>query len=151
MNRLSKTEYLVLKALYLRDFAGDPGLALTVSELGLKEKDAINRIRELVYYIERLEKEGFVETDSDFYIESDHMSFEYLNSAVELKEDRVRLSSQGTELMAGMDGGTGAGGLGSGMTAILEMPQIKSAVTVLVIVAMGIGGLIGFLVGRMIP
>lgn len=95
MERFSKTEYMILKLLYEREASPDEEGAPLIERLELREKDEITQIRELVFYVEKLEREGFLITEPGFYTESDHMSFTYLNSAVELDESRIRLSDTG--------------------------------------------------------
>jgi len=99
MNRFSRTEFLLLNHLYQKETEAGIMPALLETDLDLQESDEISRIRELVFYIEKLEREGVLETDPEFYMESDHMSFTYLNSAVELDESRVRLSDEGRRLI----------------------------------------------------
>lgn len=101
MNRFSRTEFLLLNYLYQKEIGAGTGSTLLETELDLQETDEINKVRELVFYLEKLERESVLETDPEFYLASDHMSFTYLNSAVELYEDRIRLSDAGRQLIVG--------------------------------------------------
>lgn len=148
MNRFSRTEFLLLSALYQREIGTGSGLTLLEMDLDLQEKDEISKVREIVFYIEKLEREGVLETDSGFYMESDHMSFTYLNSAVELYEDRVRLSDAGRQMIVQY--------MGSGKTArflkaygrIVETPETRHVLMV-ISAALLLGGLIlGYAAGR---
>lgn len=100
MNRFSRTEFLIVEYFYQKEIAAGAMPPLLQADLELQETDEISRIREIVYHVEKLEREGVLETDPDFYLESDHMSFTYLNSAVELDESRIRLSDEGRRQIA---------------------------------------------------
>ena len=75
-------------------FEGDEYL-FDFSSYLLKETDSIKQIQEIVYYIERLEGLGFVTIDEGLYEESDKISFEYMNSAVEIDFNKVHISELG--------------------------------------------------------
>lgn len=145
MNRLSRTEHLLLSALYSQE-DGAGGQSLLEMDLELKEKDAINRIRELVSHIEKLEKEGLLETEPGFYDESDHLSFTYLNSATGLHEERIRLSEQGRMLVSGVPANPGK--LGGTLGELWDDRNRRRAVVILCVLCFAAGLLAGYLAGR---
>lgn len=145
MNRLLRTEMLLLNALSLRENS-QGALPLLEADLDLHEKDPINRIRELVFYIEKLEREGLVVTEPGFYEESDHMSFTYLNSAVELREERVCLSEEGRRLVAGASSVPGR--YRRALEHLLAEPECRTLLTALCIVSLAAGLAAGYLIGR---
>ncbi len=59
----------------------------------LKETDPVSQIQEIVFYLERLEGFGYVTTEDNFYTESDKLSFEYMNSAIEIDFLRLNLNT----------------------------------------------------------
>lgn len=149
MNRFSRIEYLLLNYLYSKE-TGIADAPLLETGLELQEKDEINKIREIVFYIEKLEREGFLETDPGFYTESDHMSFTYLNSAVELNEEAVRLSEEGRQLVISHMGSGEAARFVSAYRRIIETPETRTVLTTTGIGLFALGALAGFLAGRVL-
>lgn len=150
MNRFSRTEFLLLNYLYNKETGAGRGSNLMQTDLNLHEKDEINRIRETVFYVEKLEREGFLETDPEFYTESDHMSFTYLNSAVELNEERIRLSGEGRELMVRYMGSGGSARFMNAYRRIMEAPETRNVHLVITLMMLVLGMAIGFLAGRVL-
>lgn len=148
MNRFSRTEFQLINYLYNKETGVEAGASLRETEFGLQEKDEISRIRELVFYIEKLEREGVLETDPDFYTESDHMSFTYLNSAVEIDENKVRLSEEGRRLMYEHIGSGGRGRFMRAYGRITEVPETNSVLQTLCAMTLILGLVLGFLAGR---
>lgn len=148
MNRFSRTEFLLMKYLYDKKTGSDSQLPLLETELDLREKDEINRIREIVSYVEKLEREGFIETDSEFYTESDHMSFTYLNSAVELDEERIRLSDGGYQLIVQYLGSGGTARFRNAYKRIMEAPETRNVHLAMCFLMLLAGALAGFFAGR---
>lgn len=148
MNRFSRTEFQLINYLYNREMGLEATAMLLNTELGLQEKDEISKIREVVFYIEKLEREGILETDPDFYTESDHMSFTYLNSAVELDEDKVRLSDEGRRQMGDYLRSSGGGRFFTAYTHIMNAPETKCVLQTLCALALLVGGVLGFVAGR---
>ncbi len=148
MNRFSRTEFLLINYLYNRDTGTDAGVELLNTDLGLQEKDPISRIRELVFYVEKLEREGVIETDPVFYTESDHMSFTYLNSAVEIDEKRVRLTEEGHRLVIDSMGTSRRGKFRNAYARIMDIPETKNVLQILCGLAFVMGAAVGILAGR---
>ena len=150
MNRFSKTEFQLINYLYTREKAAEneTGVSLLETELGLQEKDEIKRIREVVFYVEKLEREGVLETDPGFYTESDHMSFTYLNSATELDEVKIRLSEEGRRLITEFMGYGGGGRFMNAYRRVMETPETKNVLITLCVLALVFGILVGYAVGR---
>ena len=94
MAEITKLQIKILEDLYRRDIESGE-VILTGGKYVLVEKDPIMKIRELVYNIEKMDALNYVDLDLNYFIESDFVSFEYMNSAVELKEKRIRISSLG--------------------------------------------------------
>lgn len=149
MNRFSRTEFQLINYLYNRETGVEAGAALLETELGLQEKDEISKIRELVFYIEKLEREGLLETDPDFYTESDHMSFTYLNSAVELCENKVRLSDEGRRQMRDYLGSGGGGRFMTAYTRIVDTAETKRVLQMVCALSLFAGMVLGFVAGRL--
>lgn len=148
MNRFSRTEFQLIDYLYKRELGATAGTSLLDAELELQEKDEINRIREIVFYVEKLEREGLLETDPDFYTESDHMSFTYLNSAVELNEDRIRLSDEGRRLISEHTGAVTVGRFSRAYGLIMNAAETRRALQLLCSAALLLGLVLGFAAGR---
>jgi len=149
MNRFSRTEFLLLNHLYQKETEAGIMPALLETDLDLQESDEISRIRELVFYIEKLEREGVLETDPEFYMESDHMSFTYLNSAVELDESRVRLSDEGRRLITQYMASGKTSRFLNAYKRITETSETRDVlVTVSFLLFLG-GLLVGYAVGRL--
>ncbi len=150
MNRFTKTELLLLNHLYQKETGADTAPTLLEAELDLQESDEISRIRELVFYIEKLEREGVLETDAEFYMESDHMSFIYLNSAVELDESRVRLSDEGRSLITQYMASGKTSRFLNAYKRITTTPETRDVfMTVCSLVFLG-GLLLGYAAGRLL-
>lgn len=147
MNRFSRPEFLLLNYLYSREAGAPEGIGILGAELELREKDPINRIRELVFHIEKLEREGYITTDPEFYTESDHMSFTYLNSAVELDEHRVRLSDAGRQLVGEHMGSGFLARISNGYRRIAESPESRGVFTGSCIFLFLLGLIFGLLAG----
>lgn len=94
MAEITKLQIKILEDLYRRDIESEE-VILTAGKYVLVEKDPIMKIRELVYNIEKMDALNYVDLDLNYFVESDFVSFEYMNSAVELEEKRIRISSLG--------------------------------------------------------
>lgn len=66
----------------------------------LSETDEIKQVQEIVYYIEKLADLNYLTIDGQFYVESDRMSFEYLNSAVEIDFNKIQITEEGKQWLA---------------------------------------------------
>lgn len=97
MGEISKVQVKILEDLYRRDVDNALTVRIQPSEYDLDEKDEIMRIRELVYYIDRLKAIELVDTQEHYYTESDSVSIEYLNNAIEINDRRINLSPLGIE------------------------------------------------------
>jgi len=97
MAEITKLQMKILEDLYKRDVDKDISVKIQTSLYDLDEKDDIMKIRELVYNIDKLIALYFIDVDHNYYIESDFVSFEYMNSAVEIIENRVKISSLGID------------------------------------------------------
>ncbi len=148
MNRFSRTEFLLLNYLYDKEIGTQSDGTLLETDLNLRENDEISRIREIVFYVEKLEREGFLQTDPAFYTESDHMSFTYLNSAVELNEDSIRLSDEGRRMIVQYRGSGGSARFFNALNRIMEKQETRQVLLVLSIVMVLLGVLIGYVIGR---
>ncbi len=148
MNRFSRTEFLLMNYLYNKNNGTGTQPRLLEMDLNLREKDEISKIRELVSYVEKLEREGFIETDPEFYTESDHMSFTYLNSAVELNEERIRLSHEGHQLIIDYMGSGAFARFRNAYKRIMEAPETRTVHLTLSFLMMLLGALLTFLAGR---
>ncbi|MBI9014548.1 MAG: hypothetical protein JEZ08_20085 [Clostridiales bacterium] len=97
MAEITRLQIKILEDLYKRDVESDVNIKIQTSLYDLDEKDEIMKIRELVYNIDKLIALYFIDVDQNYYIESDFVSFEYMNSAVEIIENRVKISSLGID------------------------------------------------------
>lgn len=148
MNRFSRTETQLIHYLYNRDGGTGTGVTLLNMDLGLQENDPISRIRELVFYVEKLEREGVIETDPNFYTESDHMSFTYLNSAVEIEEKRVHLTEEGRRVVTDSMVTGIREKFGNAYAGIMDVPETKNVLQILCGLAFMMGAAVGILAGR---
>jgi len=149
MHSFDKMEFRIMETLYSRDVDGNSDLMLQSESIPFKETDPMNRIRELVFHIEELEREGYVVTEPDFYDSSDHMSFTYLNSATELYETRVRLSDEGMKLVETFRMHHASIGLGQAFQHTMESKGGKMVVGIVALVFVLIGFVAGYCVGRL--
>lgn len=97
MAEISKVQLKILEDLYHRDIENTLSVRIQPEAYDLEEKDEIMKIRELVYYIDQLKLIDLVETQEHYYTESDFVSIEYLNNAMEIYDRRVNLSPLGIE------------------------------------------------------
>lgn len=96
MSEITKLQIKILEDLYKRDVENE-SLKLLGERYELEEKDPIMKIREIVYNIEKLNELNFLVLDANYFIESDFVSFEYMNSAVEILDNRIKISSLGID------------------------------------------------------
>lgn len=97
MALISKLQYEILENLFKRDVEKDSSISIHPDFYNLEEKDGIVKVRELVFNIDQLINLNFVKTANKYYIESDNMSFEYMNNAIEIIEDRINISPLGIQ------------------------------------------------------
>ena len=90
---VNKLQKKLLDDLYKRDIL-EEAINISFEEYELAETDDIMKVRELVYYIDQLVNMKMIDA-VDYYIEAGMVSFEYMNKAVEIIEDRVKISKLG--------------------------------------------------------
>lgn len=95
MTEVTTIEKQLLFDLNDRDMFESGEYLIDLSSYLLKEKDAIKRIQEVVFYLERLEGNGFVSLENGFYEESDKISFDYMNSATDIDFNKVHITDAG--------------------------------------------------------
>jgi len=93
MVSVNKLQKKLLYDLYKRDILKE-SISITFQEYDLDETNDIMKVRELVYYIDQLVNMNMIDA-VDYYIEAGMVSFEYMNKAVEIIEDRVKISKLG--------------------------------------------------------
>jgi len=98
MVKLNETQWRILELIDLED----EQVPLTVDHpaFKLKETDSMLKIRELVFNVELLIEQGYLEAEEAFYEASDKMSFEYMNSAVAIDLSKVKMTALGSSLIA---------------------------------------------------
>lgn len=97
MSEISKLQIEILENLYIIDVSKNSDKRIQPEFFTLEEKDEIMKTRELVYNIDQLVKLQFITTSDKYYVESDNMSFEYMNNALEILDDRVNISPLGIQ------------------------------------------------------
>lgn len=105
MADISKVQLKILDDLYKRDIGNDISIRIQPEFYQLEEKDPIMQVRELVFNIDYLQSIDMIETMVHYYDESDSVSIEYLNNAVELHDRRIKLTNLGIQYMEAL--GTG--------------------------------------------
>ncbi|MCH4888324.1 hypothetical protein EZV73_12105 [Acidaminobacter sp. JC074] len=90
---MTKLQKKILDDLYRRDILNEE-IHFSAESYDLEEVDKIMRTRELVYILDQMSAMKVIDAD-DFYLESGMVSFEYMNKAVEIIEDRVKISKLG--------------------------------------------------------
>lgn len=98
MVNMTKLQLQILEDLFQRDVLGQ-SIELTSDRYELTESDDIMKIRQLVYNIDALIALGMIDAKDKYYYESDFVSFEYMNKAVEIREDRLNISKLGINFM----------------------------------------------------
>lgn len=98
MTGISKIQRKILEDLYLRDIKKE-AIKIRPEMYELMESDEIMKVRELVYNMDVLIDLQLVDAEDKYYYESDFVSFEYMNKAVEIREERLKLSKLGIEYL----------------------------------------------------
>ena len=96
MSEITKLQYEILGDLYKIDIKKDLSKRVHIDAYKL-EKDEIMRVRELVFNIDQLVELEFISTSNKYYIESDNMSFEYMNNAIEMIDNRINITPLGIQ------------------------------------------------------
>lgn len=95
MKDLSKIEVSILVCLD-KILTNDEDVKL--AEIGeLVETDEILKIRELVYHLDLLSQKEYIEVEEDYYAENESVTFNYVNSAVEIDINKIRLTEKSLE------------------------------------------------------
>ncbi len=94
MSIISKLQKKILEDLYSRDVE-EKEMSLNTDNYDLTEKDEIMKVRELVFNIDYLITLKYIDADETYYYESDFISFDYMNKAVEILEERLKISNLG--------------------------------------------------------
>jgi len=94
MINITKLQLQLLEDLYQRDVLSED-IKLTAERYDLTEVDEIMKVRELVYNLDILIGLGMLEANDKYYQESDFISFEYMNKAVEIIDERLKISKMG--------------------------------------------------------
>lgn len=100
MRDIEKVQKKILKDLYKRDIKLMEVKINTDSYI-LKESDEITKVRELIFHIDKLIEYDLIIALDNYYIESDKMSFKYMNSGVEIIENRINISALGIKYIEG--------------------------------------------------
>lgn len=95
---ITKVQKKILEDLYRRDIKGEE-VRIIPEHYELIETDEITKVRELVFNIEALLKMKLIEVEDKYYYESDIVSFEYMNKAIEIREERLKISAMGIEYL----------------------------------------------------
>ena len=90
---LTKLQKKILDDLYRRDILNEE-IHFSAESYDLEEVDKIMRTRELVYILDQMCALNMIDAEN-YYLESGMVSFEYMNKAVEIIEDRVKISKLG--------------------------------------------------------
>jgi hypothetical protein len=96
MANITKLQKMILENLYLRDVEKNE-IALDANNYELTETDDIMKVRELVFNIDILVQLKYIDVIDKYYYESDFISFDYMNKAVEIIEERLKISSLGID------------------------------------------------------
>lgn len=97
MKDLSKIELAIL-VWFEKIMASDDELELTdMNEL--TETNESLKIRELVYYLDLLSQKEYIEVEDDYYEEGGSITFRYVNNAVSVYKDKIKLTDKGVELL----------------------------------------------------
>ncbi len=96
MANITKLQKMILENLYLRDVEKNE-IALDANNYELTETDDIMKVRELVFNIDILVQLKYIDIIDKYYYESDFISFDYMNKAVEIIEERLKISSLGID------------------------------------------------------
>lgn len=105
MAEITKLQLKIMEDLYKRDIEMVQTIRIQPEQYILNEKDSIMQIRELVYYIDLLKAEEFIEVKEPYYIGSDSISMDYLNNAVEIHDRRIKLSNLGIQYVEAIKNG----------------------------------------------
>ncbi len=97
MLEITKLQNKILEDLYLRDVKKNTSIRINEEQYNLSEKGVINRVRELVFSIDKLILLDFITSEPNYYLESDKVSFKYMNNAVEILENRINISPLGIQ------------------------------------------------------
>jgi len=95
MKDLSKIEVSILVCLD-KILTNDEDVKLAEID-ELVETDEILKIRELVYHLDLLSQKEYIEVEEDYYAENESVTFNYVNSAVEIDTTKIKLAEKGLE------------------------------------------------------
>ncbi len=96
MANITKLQKMILENLYLRDVEKNE-ITLDANNDELTETDDIMKVRELVFNIDILVQLKYIDVIDKYYYESDFISFDYMNKAVEIIEERLKISNLGID------------------------------------------------------
>lgn len=99
--KLTHIETSILKTLYEIRVNRNHNLNF-FSSIETEEKSIINKKQEIVYYINRLIKKGYIEVTGEFYIGKEEINQKYNNNAVILREQHLELTLDGEEVVEKM-------------------------------------------------
>lgn len=98
MVKLNELQWSILEKLCQK--TTDSELSIEDPTFHLKEVDSMLKIREMVFHIDFLIEQGYLLALEAFYEASDKMSFEYMNSAVNIDLSKIQVTALGQSLVA---------------------------------------------------
>ncbi|KJS18725.1 MAG: hypothetical protein VR72_21130 [Clostridiaceae bacterium BRH_c20a] len=92
---LSKTEKKILFDLYDSQINNCFDIKIHPQNYELSEKDSRSRMQELVYYIKKLDRLGYIDTQNDFIYTGGDKHQKYENNAILIMQNKIHISFKG--------------------------------------------------------